>query len=135
MEEEGDYDVLQTLFYFLSPFIILEMELQFDVSEENKKQEEAVLAPLDPNIKIRTMKSDIQSLKESGGDLTNIATIEDTPSVASRPAPSDRPIFVGDQDVEKNNSPIVKIIIVIIAVLALAAGIGFASYYLASRVL
>ena len=111
------------------------MELQFDVSEENKKQEEAVLAPLDPNIKIRTMKSDIQSLKESGGDLTNIATIEDAPSVASRPAPSDRPIFVGDQDVEKNNSPIVKIIIVIIAVLALAAGIGFASYYLASRVL
>ena len=110
------------------------MELQFDVSEENKKQEEAVLAPLEPNIEIRTMKSDIKSLKESGGDLTNIASAEGAPSAAPRPAPSDKPIFVGNQDVEKNNSPIVKIVIVIIAVLALAAGIGFASYYFASRI-
>jgi len=114
------------------------MELQFDVSEENKKQEDVVLAPSEPNIEIRTMKSDIQALKESGGDLINIPAAENTAPAAPQPAIPDQAIFTGNQDVSDvggNNSSVAKMIIIIIAVLVLAACIGFASYYLASRVL
>lgn len=110
------------------------MELQFDVSEENKEQKDIVLAPLEPNIEIRTMKSDIKALKESGGDLTNIAVEETTPPIAQAPV-SDRPIFEENLKRNGNNPLVIKIVLIIIGVLILAAGIGFASYYLASKIL
>ncbi|MEK7635884.1 MAG: hypothetical protein AAB405_02220 [Patescibacteria group bacterium] len=110
------------------------MELQFDVSEESKKKEDVVLAPLEPNIEIRTMKSDIQALKESGGYLTNISG-ESVPPVAPRAAVVlNKPIFVENQNPKAYNLPAIKIIIIIIGVLILAAAVGFGSYYLASEV-
>lgn len=110
------------------------MELQFDVSEENKEQQNIPSAPLDPNIEIRTMKSDIKALKESGGDSMNISAEEAVRQDMPRPTISDKQIFVGNQDASENNSSIVKMMIIIIVVLMLAAGIGFASYYLASEI-
>lgn len=110
------------------------MELQFDVSEENKEQQNIPSAPLDPNIEIRTMKSDIKALKESGGDSMNISTEKAARQDMPRLTISDKPIFVGNQDVGENNSSVVKMMIIIIVVLMLVAGIGFASYYLASEI-
>lgn len=116
------------------------MELQFDVSEENKKEQSIPSAPLEPNIEIRTMKSDIAALKESGGDITNITAIENAPPAtrdfsSAQPAISDKPIFVENQDIGGNNSSALKMMVIIIGVLILAAGIGFASYYLVAKVL
>lgn len=112
------------------------MELQFDVSEENKKEQSIPSAPLEPNIEIRTMKSDIQALKESGGDITNITSVESAPPVAPRAAAvSDKPIFSGNSADGGNNSPVDKttIIIIIISVIVLAVVVGFVSYYLMSE--
>ncbi len=69
--------------------------------------------PPKPDIEIRTMDSDIKSIKESGGDMTLIQPVQ--------PA-----------DETKNNS---KIIILIIGILAAALGLGFLAYYLTSRLL
>lgn len=108
------------------------MELQFDVSEENKEQQNIPSASLDPNIEIRTMKSDIKALKESGGDSMNISVEEVVRQATSRPTISDKPIFVGNQDVGENNSSTVKMAIIIVIVLILAAVVGFGSYYATS---
>ncbi len=69
--------------------------------------------PPKPDIEIRTMNSDIKSIKESGGDMTLIQPVQSTNET-------------------KNNF---KIIILIIGVLAAALGIGFIAYYLTSKLL
>jgi hypothetical protein len=108
------------------------VELQFDVSEENKKEQNIPSAPLEPNIEIRTMKSDIQALKESGGSLTNVSG-ESAPTAAPRPAVSEQPIFSGNSAGGSDSSPFVKTAIIIIIVIVLAVIAGFASYYVSSQ--
>lgn len=69
--------------------------------------------PPPDNIEIRTMASDIKSIKESGGDLTLIQSVQ--------PA-----------DETKNNF---KIIVLVIGILTASLGVGFLAYYLVSKLL
>ncbi|MEK7658202.1 MAG: hypothetical protein AAB366_03405 [Patescibacteria group bacterium] len=69
--------------------------------------------PPPDNIEIRTMASDIKSIKESGGDLTLIQPVQSVNET-------------------KNNS---KIIILTIGILIATLGLGFLAYYLTSKLL
>lgn len=82
--------------------------------DEKRDAAESKIAPPPPapDIEIRTMKSDVESIKESGGDATTI-----------------KPLKQENEDGENG----LKIIIFIIGIFAASVAIGYLVYFLAAK--
>lgn len=83
----------------------------------NQEEKSSVLPPPEPEIEIRTMASDMEKVKMSGGDLSATEFYQ----------ASNQPIA------EKKSS--LKIFFLIAGIFIAAATIGFLSYYLMLKIL
>jgi len=131
-----------------SASVILRLRMTEQQNSENKNP---ISSPPSLDVEIRTMETDIESVKASGGDLTNPQFIRlgESPMepIKSPEEPKtnlDIPGYTGPEkaifspaptvDSKDSQSPAIKIILMIIAIFIAAAAIGFLSYYLASRI-
>lgn len=106
-----------------------------------------------PNIEIRTMKSDVEAIKAGGGDVTSVQFVKvaqekkAAPEVAkiniSAPgyAGPEQAIFTSTGEVKatavetaKTKSSL-KIVIIVVITIAAVAGLGFLAYNLALNIL
>lgn len=116
------------------------------------KENQQIFQSPSSDVEIRTMESDIKAIKLSGGDLTSLQLSEipkedlkidefsegvkiklGVPGYAG----PEQAIFVqkGEISGEKNTSPILKTLFLIIGIIVAIAGIGFLAYYLALNIL
>ncbi|MEK7482037.1 MAG: hypothetical protein AAB464_01765 [Patescibacteria group bacterium] len=84
---------------------------------KNQEVENSVLPPPEPEIEIRTMASDMEKVKMSGGDLSAVEFYQ----ASSRPA-------IGKK-------PALKTFFLIVGIFIMAAIIGFLSYYIMLKIL
>lgn len=102
------------------------------------------------DIEIRTMESDINAIKASGGDLSSIQlsgilkekkkTVEQPEDVKIKLgvpgyAGPEQAIFAAKGEVvgEKNAAPVLKMFFLVLGIIIAAAAVGFLAYYIALK--
>ncbi|MEK9154481.1 MAG: hypothetical protein AAB596_00170 [Patescibacteria group bacterium] len=105
------------------------MDGQNSIQQSNQN---TVLPPPQNEIKIRTMESDIEAVKLSGGDfsLTQAPISETQPMIAQATNSTNQQIFNATE-----KTSVLKTILTVIGIFLVALGAGFLTYYLVLKIL